>query len=174
MNLTFTDARIQIDGGVWLCVKVNEPAVANRFVLEKKPRPYTCDIKEYRAKRSLDANAYAWILIDKIAEAVRVPKEEVYRQAIKSIGGVSDMVCAKDNAVDKLRQNWSHNGVGWQTDTMPSKIEGCTVVVLYYGSSVYDAAQMSALIDHLVQDAKALGIETMPPDKLEGLLNEWE
>jgi len=34
-------------------------------------------------------------------------------------------------------------------------------IVVYYGSSTYDTKQMSALIDSLVQDAQALGIETL-------------
>lgn len=33
---------------------------------------------------------------------------------------------------------------------------------------------MSRLIDNLIQDAKAVGIETMAPDKLAALLGEWE
>ena len=33
---------------------------------------------------------------------------------------------------------------------------------------------MSRLIDHLIQDAKALDIETLPPWQLEGLLSQWE
>ena len=44
-------------------------------------------------------------------------------------------------------------------------------MVLYYGSSVYDTKQMSALIDHIVQDCKALGIETKTPAEIM-LLNE--
>ena len=47
-------------------------------------------------------------------------------------------------------------------------------VILYYGSSTFDTRQMSRLIDNLIQDAKAVGIETMPPDKLAALLGEWE
>jgi hypothetical protein len=127
-------------------------------------------IKKWREPRSKDANAYAWVLIDKIAAAVSVDKERVYKDAIRSIGGVSETICVRDFAVEKLRESWSERGIGWQTDTMPSKIEGCTNVVLYFGSSTYDTKQMSLLIDHLIQDAKNLGIETMPPDKLNRLL----
>lgn len=43
----------------------------------------------------------------------------------------------------------------------------------YHGSSTYDTAQMSRLIDNIVQDCKALGIETMTPDKLSILKEEW-
>lgn len=67
-----------------------------------------------------------------------------------------------------------NNGLGWQTDTIPSKLEGCTNVVLYYGSSTYDTEQMSRLIDIVVQDCKALGIETKTPDEIANMLSLWE
>lgn len=146
-------------------------AAARRFVFGFQAGEY--ELVKTKKRRSLDANAYAWVLVDKIASAIRLPKEEVYQNAIKGIGGVSDIVCVKDEAVVKLRQNWSKNGLGWQTETMPSKIAGCTNVVLYYGSSSYDVKQMSALIDRLIEDARALDIETMPPDRLEALLSAW-
>ena len=128
------------------------------------------EIKRFREARSKDANAYAWVLIDKIAKTLSIDKVDVYRAAIRDIGGVSDIVCVQDIAVAKLREGWERNGIGWQTETMPSKIEGCTNVILYYGSSTYDTKQMSLLIDHLVTDAKALGLETMPPDRLASLI----
>lgn len=146
-------------------------ATARRFAYEFKPGEY--EIAKAKKRRSLDANAYAWVLIDKIAAAVRLTKEDVYRNAIKGIGGVTDVVCVKNEAVPKLRENWERNGIGWQTETTPSKIAGCTNVILYYGSSAYDARQMSILIDRLIEDARSLDIETMPPDRLGALLEEW-
>ena len=132
------------------------------------------EIKVARKKRSLSANAYAWVLTDKIAAATHQSKVDVYRETIRSIGGVSDIVCAQDRAVDALRSGWEAHGVGWITDTMPSKLEGCTNVVLYYGSSTYDTEQMSRLIDLLVAEAKVLGIETATPAELKRLREEWE
>lgn len=127
------------------------------------------EIKKYRQKRSLDANAYAWVLIDKIAKVMRIDKKQVYREAIRNIGGVSETVCVQAAAVDRLCSSWAAHGLGWQADVMPSKIKGCSNVVLYFGSSTYDTRQMSALIDQLVQDAKALGIEILPPNELSRL-----
>ena len=98
-----------------------------------------------------------------------VDKAEVYRQAIRSIGGVSEILCIQNTALEKFRAAWEQNGIGWQTDTMPSKLEGCTNVIVYYGSSTYDTQQMALLIDYLIQDAKSLGIETMSPAELERL-----
>lgn len=130
-------------------------------------------IKRYRKRRSLDANAYCWVLIGKIAEKTNVPREEVYRSAIKEIGGNYDVVCAQDKAVEALRESWQKNGIGWITDTFPSKIEGCTNVVVYYGSSSYDTHQMSRLINILVQDCEQLGIEVKSQEELDSLLNSW-
>lgn len=131
-------------------------------------------IKKHRKKRSLDANAYAWVLMDKLAEAVGRPKMQIYRDVVKDVGGNTETVCVRDKAVDRLRESWSRNGAGWVTETQKSKLPGCTNVTLYYGSSVFDTAQMSRLIDNLVQDCAALGIETMPPYKLSALLEEWK
>lgn len=132
------------------------------------------EIKKYRARRSLDANAYAWVLIDKIAENQSVTKEEVYREAIRSIGGNSEIVCVKNNAVERLCEGWRRNGIGWQTDTFQSKIDGCTNVILYYGSSVYDSKQMSLLLDNIIQDCKALGIQTESPDSIAKMKSLWK
>jgi hypothetical protein len=131
-----------------------------------KDEAVTVEIKKYRKRRSLDANAYAWVLIDKIAAALSLDKTAIYKQTIRNIGGVSQTVCVQDKAVSQLCSGWEHNGIGWQTETMPSKIEGCTNVILYYGSSTYDTKQMSTLIDQLVYEAKELGIETMTPEEL--------
>ena len=145
---------------------------AMRFAIGFEAGDYS--LAKAKKKRSLDANAYAWVLIDKIAEVMRLGKVEVYRNAIRDVGGTSEIFCMQEKAVNTFRRCWEGNGVGWQTETMPSKLPGCVNVIGYYGSSAYDTKQMSVLIDHLVQDAKALGIETMPPDRLNSLLEAWD
>lgn len=137
-------------------------------------KKYVIEVKHYRKKRSLDANAYCWVLIGKLAEKTGYKKSEIYRNAIREIGGNSETVCVQDKAVDKLCRGWEHNGEGWQTETALSKINGCTNVTLYYGSSVYDTKQMSRLIDSIVEDCRAVGIETMTPGELEALKQEWK
>lgn len=132
------------------------------------------EIKKFRRKRSLDANAYAWVLIDKLAAALNMEKVEVYQELIRNIGGVSETVCVRNEAVERLCEGWKHNGLGWFAETFPSKINGCTNVVLYYGSSTYDTKQMSALIDVAVESCKGLGIETMPPAELAALEASWQ
>ena len=131
------------------------------------------EIKRYNRKRSLDANAYAWVLIDRISQKTGIRKSEVYRNTIREIGGVSTTVCVMDKAVERLRSSWEAHGLGWQAETQDSKIPGCKNVTLYYGSSVYDTEQMSSMISILVQDAEALGISTITPDEEERLISQW-
>ena len=133
----------------------------------------TIEIKKFNRKRSLDINAYLWTIIDKISEKTGIKKSEVYKNAIREIGGVSTIICVKDEAVDSLCKNWSERGIGWLTEKTKSKIPGCTNVTLWYGSSVYDTKQMNALTDSLVQDAEMLGIPTMTPAETEKLLIQW-
>lgn len=133
----------------------------------------TIRVDKFRKRRSLDANAYAWVLISKLAEKTNIRTDEVYRAAIKEIGGNSDTVCVKNEAVKSLCDGWSRNGLGWQTDLLPSKLEGCTNVVLYYGSSCYDVQQMNRLLNILVQDCEQYGIETKSPAEVASLLESW-
>ena len=74
-------------------------------------------------------------MVDDVDQATGIPKTEVYRKVIREIGGVAEIVCVRTEAVDKFREGWEAHGLGLQTDVIPSKIEGCTNVVVYYGSS---------------------------------------
>lgn len=161
------------DGREWV-LSFSTPEDCSEMFDELADKEVTVEIKRRSKHRSRDANAYAWVLIDQIAKRTGVKKTEVYRNAIREIGGVSDIVCVMNRAVERLRESWEKNGIGWQTDTMASKNEGCTNVILYYGSSVYDTRQMAQLIDSLVQDAEALGIPTITPKEAERLIAQWK
>lgn len=177
MKLTgrITDASIDfVSGAPKVTLSINEKtAFLQGFDDLKDLEKISIELKPYRERRSLDANAYCWVLVDKIAERLNVPKEEVYREAIRNIGGNSEIVCVRREAVKKLRHCWERNGLGWQTDILYSKIEGCVNVILYYGSSVYDTAQMSRLLDNIIEDAKALGIQTETPAKIAEMKSLW-
>ena len=79
----------------------------------------------------------------------------------------------QEKAVDDFIKAWQNNGIGWICEVVDSTLDGCKKVFAYYGSSTYDTKQMSRIIDMAVQDAEALGIETMPPEELESLLAQW-
>ena len=134
-------------------------------------KPYDLTIKPIRDKRSLSANAYAWVLMDKIAKALRTTKEAVYREIIRKVGSFN-VLKIKSYAADRFIERWELNGLGWVAEKI-GRADGMTDVVAYYGSSSYDTFEMSILIDEIVTEAKDIGIETMPPDELERLIQSW-
>lgn len=156
--------------GEWLMIRTN----ARAALADIEPGlEYDVTIKRYKKRRSLDANAYFWVLANRLAEKTGIAKTDIYRSYIREIGGNSDTVCVLASAAEKLCTGWEKHGAGWVSESMPSKIPGCVNVTLYYGSSTYDTAQMSRLIDLAVEDCKAQGIETMTPEELERLKGEW-
>lgn len=132
------------------------------------------DIAKWREKRSLDSNAYSWVLMDKIADKTHTTKENVYREIIKRVG-VFEILPLKDVAVEKFIKNWQSKGLGWVCDNLGSspKLEGFTKIVAYYGTSTYDTKEMSRFIDEVVSEAQELGIQTETPDKIEEMKSLW-
>lgn len=100
---------------------IGTPEKISRYLWElDKEKEY--ELKEHRKRRSLDSNAYAWTLLGKLQDVLKIPKEDIYRDLIKNIGSY-EIVPVKDEAVEKFRQAWSRNGLGWITETMKSKLE---------------------------------------------------
>jgi hypothetical protein len=130
-------------------------------------------IEKQKRKRSLDSNAYLWIICQKIAEVTGSTKELVYREFIKRVGQF-EIVPLKNEAVEKWIQNWQSHGIGWVSEVMgDSKIDGYTNVISYYGSSCYDSRSMGILLDEIVGEAKSLGIEVLPENEIKSLLDSW-
>ena len=176
MSETITFREVKLEGG-WLMVKPEREDLGKAMAVVRKhnDKLYDLEVKEHRKKRSLDANAMAWSLINQIADVLRIPPVEVYRQAIQDISGNNEIIPIKEDAVEQFKQAWSHNGIGWICrDLGKSKIKGYRNLMVYYGSSVYDTRQMSDLIDHLIQDCKALDIETKSPEEIASIMGAWK
>lgn len=172
-EVSVLEAKWMQDGaGDWLCLRVPTVLSAMDVVDELQPgKEYRAQIK--RKGRSLDASAYAWVLLDKLAAHYGIPRNDVYREEIRIIGGVSDVVCMVSKAADEFCRRWEAKGIGWMAEQGPSKIPGCVNVEVWYGSSTYDTEQMSRLIDQIVADCREAGIETMTPQELDALKSRW-
>jgi hypothetical protein len=127
------------------------------------------EIKQHRHKRSLDANAYMWVLLSELAAALHTTKDELYLVMLERYG-VFTHVVVKPNVVDRVKQEWrTVRELGEVT------IKGQTGIQLqcFFGSSTYDTAEMARLIDGVVSECKELDIETMTPAELALLKQEW-
>lgn len=137
-------------------------------------RQYVIEVKEYRKPRSLNANAYMWELLGKLSEAMHIPANDLYRQYVREMG-VYRAFEIQQGAIGTLECVWSARGLGWFLDVIDDGAnDGFKLVKVYYGSSSYNTKQMAALIDAVVQDCKALGIETETPDEIARLVSLLE
>lgn len=144
--------------------------------LEKlKGNKLSVEIKKWQKKRSLDANAYCWVLCDRIAKELSkesiVTKEQIYKDAISQVGTFEPMII-EEKAYENFKRIWEKQGLGFLIQEV-SKKDKCIKVHCYYGSSTYNTKEMSLLIEIIVDLAKSLNIETKPQAEINSLLEGW-
>ena len=138
-----------------------------------KGKELSCEIKQFKVRRSMDSNAYCWVLCQKIAEVLHTTKELVYKKVIKDVGQF-ELMPIKNEAVERWQKVWNSKGMGWFSEVLEdSKLVGYKKIISYYGSSCYDNREMSILINELVTQCKELNIETMAPAEIERMNNIW-
>lgn len=151
-----------------LMLEVNERNDFEQIVDELKDKDkLAIEIKQYRERRSLNANAYAWSLIGQIADIVRAGKDEIYLQCLKRYG--------QSELVSVLSHVPIWNYVKYYEEAGESKLNGkdFTHYRVYKGSSEFDTREMSIFIDGVVSEAKDLGIQTETPNQLAEMKARW-
>ncbi|MBR2505392.1 MAG: hypothetical protein IKB70_00415 [Bacilli bacterium] len=124
------------------------------------------EIKKHREKRSLNANAYAWVLIEKIAEKMKMSKEDIYKRELCDYGTIATdddgrkIIFSLKADIDVSKYFKYYKELGYSKD---KKFKHYYVLK---GSSEYDSNEMSKFIDGIVQDCQTLGIETMTPEEI--------
>ena len=163
-GIKFTEAKLE---GGWLMVKPirEDMGKAMAVVRNMKQKLYTVTIKQYQKKRSLDANAKLWSLIGEMAVLLRLPPEEIYQGYIPDVGGNYRIVPVKPEEIPDWEKEWCRGHIGRMIDDMgpciSKDLAGYHNLKLYRGSSEYDSATFSRLLDLVMQDCRQLGIETL-------------
>ena len=141
-----------------------------------KDKPVSVEIKPETKGRSKDANAMCWALCSEIGRALKppIPKEEVYRGAIKAVGIYTQTKLLSWD-VQTVKRRWESHGVGWFLEIVDdSQLAGHKTVNLYYGSSTYTVQEMQVLLDWLVDQCEQMGLPLLMSKKEEEeLLKRW-
>ena len=147
-------------------------AVAELKKLVEEGKQLSVEIKQFRNKRSLDANSYAWVLITQIADILKSSKEEVYIDMLRQYGQAEkelvSIIAEGTETLTRALQGHCHE-VG--ESTANGKLFKHFRILR--GSSTYDSREMAVLIDGIVSEGKELGIETMTPGELDLIKNNW-
>ena len=127
------------------------------------------EVKKHRNRRSLDANAYLWVMLSKMSAVLRTTKDELYLLMLERYGVFTHLI-VKKNVVERVKEEW--RTVRELGEVTIGKQQGVQLQC-YFGSSSYDTKEMSVLIDGVVSEAKELGIETATQAELELMKSEW-
>lgn len=123
---------------------------------------YKVTITKQKDKRSLQANAYCWSLCEQIAQQLSkdgqyTSKEDVYKSAVKD-GGKFDYIVVVEEAKETFINSWTSRGIGWLVDELGAceEIPGSVILLLYYGTSVYNTEEMNRIIQCLNNELESL------------------
>ena len=93
-----------LTGQMNITLSINERSALQEIDSIKDCEKLSIKAVKHRNKRSLDSNAYAWVLMQKIAEAVNSDRWSVYLEMLKKYSREFTFVICKEHAVDKLKE----------------------------------------------------------------------
>ncbi|MBO5282074.1 MAG: hypothetical protein J6B43_02940 [Lachnospiraceae bacterium] len=158
-------------GQLQITFTVNEPVIIrNGYDAIKDLEKLSIKAVKYREKRSLDANAYAWVLMSKIAALMNTSKEEVYEEMLRRYGVLYEDEDGYVTITVKAAVDMSKIEGHWQLIKDNGTYKGYAMIK---GTSQYNTKEMSCFIDGVISECKDLGIETLPPEELKRIKEEW-
>lgn len=155
-------------------IKELVPQINTKLLDLKHDQIYVVEIKEYRAKRSLNANAYAWMLIEKLSKVLRNSKDEVYELMLQRYGTLLRdteenliVIPTKGNLESNEKFHLKNIGKKYVNENQMN------LFAVIKGSSEYNTKEMSEFIDGVVSECKNLDIETLTPQELQIIKENW-
>ena len=127
------------------------------------------EVKQLRLHRSLDSNAYMWLLLGEMAGILNTTKDELYLIMLGRYGVYTHIV-VKPSVVDKVKLEWKtvkELGIVMVNGSIGMQLQ------CYFGSSTYNTKEMSKLVDGVVSEAKEMGIDTMTTKEVTLLNSKW-
>lgn len=119
------------------------------------------EIKEYKPKRSLSQNSYAWVLINELANKMRMSKEEMYLQLLEDYSQCLMIPVEKGKKPNGYFKYYKYIA------TVNINGKDADYYKVFKGSSEFDTEEMSIFLDGIIQECKQLGIQTLTPREIE-------
>lgn len=183
-NCTFENCLTDADGSLVLSLRVakdetypaKQTAATIRTGLANGKERLTVAVEWYKEKRSLNANAYFHVLVDKIAEAMQLGADETKVKMVLEYGAIATecgepVIVALPKSANVADY---YKYAKWIADFTAKNKKPYSQYVFYKHTHTLDKAEMKRLIDGVVYEAKELGIETRAPEELANLIAAWE
>lgn len=127
------------------------------------------EIKEYKPKRSRNANALLWHCLGEIASALNEDKWNIYLQMLKAYGKYT-YICVKPEVVESIKKQWREcEVIGNVTINGKDAVQ----MLCYFGSSTYDSKEFSNLLNGVISEMENMGLDTPNDKETERVLEQW-
>lgn len=137
------------------------------------------DLREHSKKRSLTQNGYYWTLVTKVASKIRRSTAYVHNQMLREhphpflLDGKTVLIPLPDTdeAENAAMESQTFHVKPCSQVIVGKDGQRLRTYMMIRGSSDFDTKEMSVLLDDLIQEAQAQGIETITPQELERIRN---
>ena len=169
--------------GKWnLQVELNEEAQEVRELIRHEK--LDIKLKRHKDKRSLDANAYYWVLLTKLARVHGWTNDEAHNRLLRRYGQIERVdgnLIAVYLPDTEETENDVLSKVEYHLKPLPKTVvtrdgEIKRVYILLRGSSTYNTEEMAQLISGLIQDCRDSDIpdsEIMTPFEKQKLFEQY-
>ena len=154
-----------------------------------KDKDLRLTVKIWKEKRSLDANAYYWVLLGKLAEKLKQTTAYLHNENLRALGKlemideqiIQILLPDTDEAYKYADQRtdihlMATSNVISQYNEDADTVDRSRVWLVLRGSHTFDTQEFSQLLDELIFRCKEEDIETMTPEELarmEGYISDY-
>lgn len=121
-------------------------------------------VKKWKEKRSLDANAYYWVINSQMARALDTTPEELHEALLQRYGLLDSDDGGHISITVRARVDMSRIDGHWRLYKL-SRDGKWKSYLRIRGTSEYDSAEMAYFLERVIEEAEELGIQTETPDK---------
>lgn len=119
-------------------------------------KDYTLEIKPYKSSRSLNQNALLWGCIQQISDETGNDPMDIYIAALEHADAKYDYLQGTEEVEDSLKKVF--RAVKPLNSFINEKGNNIVTYKVWFGSSKFDTAEMTKLIDYVMNAASDLGI----------------
>ena len=169
-----------VDGKPLISFEVNEGQPALKVAQNLKECPkINIKLTEHKKGRSLNANAYYWSLLDKLAKALKISSSYCHNVMLRRYGTLALMddtpiyavIPDTDEAQKKADESETFHIKPTSNVRPGNDGKMYRTYMVLKGSHEYDTAEMASLISGLRDECINVGIPVETPDEIANLLS---
>jgi hypothetical protein len=121
------------------------------------------EIKENSKHRTLTQNAYAWSLINELANKLNISKEDMYLKMLKDYGQSTILSIKQEIDISGFFKYYEIIG--------ESELNGkiFTHYKIFKGSSQFNTKEMTVFLNGIIQECESVGIPTLTEEQIKKL-----